>query len=232
MKRVVITKDRVNAVVGSINKLVGQQVLVGIPESTADRSDEDQGPINNATLGYIHEFGAPGANIPARPFLIPGVRKSEKTYLPHLRAAAKAALEGNTAASDKALAAAGMVAESAVKVEITTADFVPLKPSTVAARARSRGTKSRRSAEKQYLKLIASGATPADAQSAAGIRPLIDTGQLRNAVTSVVRKLKRFVPRGRVAEGPVGDAAEAIGKAAGKVASGAARTVGDVFEAL
>lgn len=47
-----------------------KEVLIGIPMSTTERPD---GEITNAELGYIHEYGAPEANIPARPFLIPGV---------------------------------------------------------------------------------------------------------------------------------------------------------------
>ena len=84
--RVTITKDKVNAVVGSITKLVGKQVLVGIPEANGSRQDpEESAPVTNAALGYIHEFGSPRANIPARPFLIPGVRKSTARVMPHLR---------------------------------------------------------------------------------------------------------------------------------------------------
>lgn len=69
------------------------QVLVGIPDSNATRTG---GPISNATLGYIHEFGAPEASGPPRPFLIPGVEASLGDVEPYLGDAAEAALEGRS----------------------------------------------------------------------------------------------------------------------------------------
>lgn len=185
--RVLVTKDEVNAVVGAINKLVSKEILVGIPEAQASRDDE---PVTNAALGYIHEFGAPGANIPARPWLIPGVRKGSDEYMPHLRGAAGGALDGRPDVVDKELGSAGLLAAQSAKREMAMGDFVPLKPATIAARRRSRGTASRRKSEEQYLELVRNGMSPADAQAATGIRPLINTRQMFNAVTSVVRKAK------------------------------------------
>jgi hypothetical protein len=187
VKSVIITKDRVNSVIGEITKLVGKQVLVGIPERTTTRED-DEGPITNAALGYIHEFGAPGANIPARPFLIPGVRKAQREATVQLKAACTAALDGNTVKSDRALTAAGLIAETSAKREIHTGNFVPLKPGTIRGRKYSRGTQSRRQSEERYAELIQQGLSPASAQEAVGIRPLINTGQLAASITSVVRK--------------------------------------------
>lgn len=191
--RVTVTVDKVNKVVDALNSLTRKQVLVGIPEEATVRDDEEGEvqPITNAALGYIHEFGAPGANIPARPFLIPGVKKSIFKYMPHLKGAARAALDGNKGAVDRELAVAGLEAEMGAKHEIHTGDFVPLKPATIRNRRRGRGTKSRREAEEAYLEMVKNGVSPAEAQETAGIRPLIDTGQLSNAITSVVREIKR-----------------------------------------
>jgi hypothetical protein len=110
--------------------------------------------------------------------------------MPHLRGAAVAALDGKPDQADKELVAAGLIAESSAKREISTGDFIPLKPETVAWRFLARGTKTRRASEERYLELIDQGVSPADAQRVAGIRPLINTGQLRNAITSVVRTKK------------------------------------------
>lgn len=68
---ITVLKDETETVLRNISALTGRRVLVGIPESTAERGDTK---INNAMLGYIHEFGSPARNIPARPFLLPGVR--------------------------------------------------------------------------------------------------------------------------------------------------------------
>jgi hypothetical protein len=188
--RVIVKADKVSEVTRSLGRLLKKEVLVGIPEDTTTRED-DAGPVTNAALGYIHEFGAPGSNIPARPFLIPGVRKSVNQYLPHLKGAAAAALDGKDSRAQQELVAAGIAAEIGAKNEMHTGNFVPLKPSTIRARLRGRGAKSRRAGEERYLELVKQGISPADAQAAAGIRPLIDTGQLSNAITSVVREVDR-----------------------------------------
>ncbi len=192
MKRVTVTSDVVNRVTTSIKKLTSLQVLVGIPEENGARDeDEDSGPVTNATLGYTHEFGAPGANIPARPWLIPGVRKSVRDYMPHLRGAAAAALDGKPDIVDRSLRSAGILAAQGAKHEMATGNFVPLKPETVRARQYSRGTQSKRISEKQYLNLIRQGVSPSTAQYATGIRPLINTRQMFNSVTYVVTKGKK-----------------------------------------
>jgi hypothetical protein len=55
----------------------------------------------------------------------------------------------------------------------------------------ARGTKSRRESEEAYLGLIAKGMDPGAAQADAGIVSLINTGQLRNSITSVVRNTRK-----------------------------------------
>jgi hypothetical protein len=172
----------------AVRDLTDAEVLVGIPESTTGRDNEDGKDITNAALGYIHEFGAPEVNIPPRPFLIPGVEKSLDRSSHQLELAAKAALKGEASTVRMRLEVAGQIAAASAKREISYGDFAPLKPSTIRNRRRSRGTKSTRAAEKEYFRLVARGMSEADAQSEAGIRPLINTGALRNSITSVVRK--------------------------------------------
>lgn len=139
-------------------------VLVGIPAEKTPRSNEDKGNLNNAQLGYIHENGAPEANIPARPFLMPGVRESTPKFMPHMKKAALAASEGDRAKTEKHLNAAGLIATNAVRRRINQGTgFAPLAASTIAARKR---------------------------RGRSGIKPLIDTAQLRNSITYVVRKDK------------------------------------------
>lgn len=187
MSRLSVKTDNVKAVLRSLQDLVGQQVLVGIPEST-DSRDNDSGPVNNATLGYIHEFGSPAANIPARPFLIPGVESIEGRAAEQLKKAAQSAVAGDSKKATQYLNAAGSIGQSGARDKINSGPFVPLKPSTIRNRHRGRGTASMRQSEQDYLKMIASGMDPQSAQDAAGIKPLIDTGQLRNSITYVVRK--------------------------------------------
>lgn len=156
----ITTKDQMADVLKSIQSLVKEQTLVGIPDSNAARKE---GPINNAALGYINEFGSPANNIPARPFLIPGVEAAEPAVLKQLKRGAEGALDGRLDAADKALHSAGILAVNAVRGKINEGVPPPLADSTLAARRRRGRT---------------------------GTKPLIDTGQLRNAITYVLRKVK------------------------------------------
>lgn len=153
---VFVTRDRVKQVLAGISSLGKSDVLVGIPGENATRD----APITNAALGYIHEFGAPEANIPARPHLVPGVQDAKEQVTARFKHAAKSAFMGRPAEVDRALNAAGIIATSSVKRKITSGPFLPLAPSTLAARRRRGRT---------------------------GAKPLIDTGQYRNSITYVLR---------------------------------------------
>lgn len=158
-----VTVDRVDALLGSLKALTQQEVLVGIPAEAADRDAKDGDKINNAALLYLHENGAPAANIPARPTLIPGIKAYEPRAVARLKAAANAAmdsaLEGaslpsrdvdrvrarpsvapdskpNRAAMAQ-LNAIGLEAVSSVKKQFTDGGLTPLKPATIVARKRA-----------------------------------------------------------------------------------------------
>lgn len=152
-----IRSNNAAAVLASLKAIAAKDVLVGIPE---DRSERDDVPFGNAGIGYINENGSPAQNIPARPHLVPGVRSVQDQTVPHLRAAAQAAMSGNDAAADLELNRAGALAANGVKRYMTITAFTPLAERTIDAR-------------------IARGRT--------GDKPLIDTGQYRRAITYVVR---------------------------------------------
>ena len=154
-----VTNDRMSELLRAMSDLVTSDVLVGVPAETTDRSAGQ--PINNATLGYIHEHGAPAAGIPARPFLIPGVAAVEDKVAEQLKKGAQAALQGDDRAVQQRLHAAGLVAETSVKNTINAGVEPALAESTVQNRARRGRT---------------------------GTVPLIDTGKLRNSITHVIRK--------------------------------------------
>ncbi len=184
-KNVTVVKDDVSKVFKGISDLIGKQALVGIPDN--GQNNREEGPVNNATIGYTMETGSPAHNVPARPFLVPGVKNSNKASLRQLQQAAEATLKGDSAAADQALSRAGIVAANEVKHVINSNIPPPLKPGTIRNRHRGRETQSRES-EQVYLDLVKKGAAPGAAQGEVGIVALINTGQLRNAITSVVRK--------------------------------------------
>jgi hypothetical protein len=97
--------------------------------------------------------------------------------VPQLKAAAQAALDGNAAGAERALNRAGTLAANGVRRYMTITGFTPLADSTVEARAR-RGRKG------------AKAELPPRCWRAPGtdlVKPLIDTGQYRRAITHVVR---------------------------------------------
>lgn len=166
-----IRKNTSAAVMQAIRALTKSEVLVGVPAENAGRSPEagEHGtPLNNAEIGYIHEFGSTieGANggeivIPPRPHLIPGITGAKDKIAKALGAGAKAALSGKADAPDLALNKAGLIGQAAVRAKITEGDFTPLAASTLAKRR---------------------------AKGRTGTKPLIDTGAYRNSINYVVRK--------------------------------------------
>ncbi|WP_248322030.1 hypothetical protein [Caballeronia sp. Sq4a] len=153
-----ITRDKVASVIKAVSDLATKDVLVGIPDSAPERKDGE--PISNAQIGYIQEHGAPAANIPARPFLVPGVRDAQDKIGERLGRGAKAALNGQDQA-EQTLNAAGLIGQNAARAKINSNIQPKLADSTIAAR-------------------IARGVTRTNT--------LVDTGQLRNSITYVVRK--------------------------------------------
>lgn len=168
----------------AVNYLLHLQVVIGIPDSTAQRDPApgEPTPPSNATIGYAMEFGVPDKNIPARPFLVPGLRSVMAEVADQLRKAGEDAFDRDLSQVEARFAKAGIIGSDAVRRQITDGSFAPLSERTIQERA-ARGRKG----AKQYLKLRAEG-TPEDILQGAGlIKPLIDTGQLRRSITYVVR---------------------------------------------
>lgn len=176
--------DKTKELAKAMKVLTRDIVLVGIPEDANARPDGD---IGNAELGYIHEFGSPANNIPARPFLIPGVESAMPQVTKIMHDGARKVLSGNSKAARPTLVMAGSEASVAVKTYITAGLSPPLKDATVEARLRR--TPSRK-AEAEYLRRRALGESPEALHSLGLIKPLIDTGVLLRSVTYVIREDK------------------------------------------
>lgn len=185
--RVKVKLDKIADVADALSRLAETRVMAGVPSSKTSRDNEGQ-PINNAELMAIHETGAPEINLPARPVIHPAIKKVQPEIVKGLEEAGKAALAGNVAGTDKAFHAVGIIAQNAMRERITNGPFVPLSPKTIAGRAAKAG-RGRRKGEQKYLDLVRSGIDPSQAQAATGIKPLIDTGQLRRSLTYVIRKV-------------------------------------------
>lgn len=196
VKGVRITEDNLQAIVGALQHLTDNEVLVGFPEKGADHKGvsplgadtrQETSEINNATLGYIHEHGAPEVNLPARPFLGPGVEKASESISGRLVAAIRAALKGDKATVERNLNFAGIEAQISARNRITEGLDPPLSSATL--RARLARVPSRK-AEAAELARRAQGQAP----STDLVKPLIDTGQLRNAIAYVIKRAKPSSP--------------------------------------
>lgn len=150
-------KDRmqVNSILDSVRSLTHKELMVGVPE---DETLRQQGVLTNAYLAFIHENGAPAQNIPARPFLRPGMEAALPKVAEELTAAIKIPFSmGNF---DMCLDRAGTLAVSSIQLVITSSVPPPLSPRTLEER-KARGNQS--------------------------TATLVDTGQMRRAITYVVR---------------------------------------------
>jgi hypothetical protein len=161
-----ILRDDLPRLLEAVEYMSKTRVAVGVPASEALRKPEPgepSTPANNAMLAYIHENGAPEAGIPPRPFLKPTIQAMQGEISARLRAMAADALRGRREAVYRGFHMLGLKVSTAVKLKINTGPFDPLKPSTL-ERRRARGR--------------------------TGTKPLIDTGQLRNSITYVVKSVK------------------------------------------
>lgn len=166
MKNVRVTVDRTAAVKTALKALVQDRVLVGIASEHAfrDPDDEDSTPhLNNAEIGYLNEFGAPDANIPARPHLVPGTQsalpKVEKIY----REAFAKAVVGDVKGIRDAHAKVGQIAADAVRGLIQDGISPPLAERTLQARKKRGVTRT---------------------------TPLVDGGEYRKNINYAVRAAK------------------------------------------
>lgn len=178
-----ITKvtDNLPRLMKQLSKLTSADVLVGVPQETADRKEAGAREMNNATLAYIHDNGSPAANIPARPFMRPGIQAARAAVARAFAKGMKKALEGNTDALDIALHEAGLVAQRSIRAIINQGIPPPLADSTLKARIRSGKAAKGAKAE---LESRAQGNEP----STVNAKPLVQTGQLRNSINYVIRK--------------------------------------------
>lgn len=199
--KVEMTNDQFTQVMKNIEKLVSQEVLVGVPASGADRDD---GPINNAQLLYLHNFGGT-IQIPAHDR--PIYRKVDK--------------QGNLMNGGRFAKRAKSNFETTAHVEAYTVTIPPrkvLEPGIQkkkdqiagklanAAKAAIDGKNEQADNDMSAAGLIAQNGVRAEfggdslqplsentlknrrSRGRTGDKPLLDTGELRNSITYVKRK--------------------------------------------
>lgn len=175
-----------NQLAQHLKQLAGIEVLVGFPEDKTEREVEPDGkaqPVTNAALAYIHDNGAPEANIPARPFMSPAISDAKDKLANKLGQILQAVLAGSQSILvEQGLHQVGLIGKIAIQKKINEGIPPPLAESTLLNRI-SKGAKSGQKGAKEELKRRAKGLAP----STAFAKPLVDTGQLRNAADYAIR---------------------------------------------
>jgi hypothetical protein len=177
--------DNLKSMMQGIETLTDTTVMVGVPQ---EKDGRKAGVIGNADLAYIHDKGSVAAGIPARPFMEPGIKAVQKEIEQEMLNAGKAVFKGARNV-EVFLNRVGLIATRSIKMKITEGIPPPLAPSTIAGRIRRVKGKKRRA---KIDALQASGVPDSRQEGAEGIfTPLIVSGQLRNAITYVLRKLRK-----------------------------------------
>lgn len=180
----------------------GDQLYIGIPErKTRRRQFGFIGPItqkqaiSNAGLLYIHTNGSPKWNIPPRPVIEPSIEANRKQIENFLFTAAAQRLDGTKAESNKTLKLCGQFAANGAKAWFKDPrnNWPQDAPRTIAKKINKLRSEKNWMTERHKEWLRAStilrlspyrpkfGSTPLDTVNT----PLIDTGQLRRAITWV-----------------------------------------------
>jgi hypothetical protein len=153
-----MSKSNLPAVAAFMDQMLKQQVVVGVPR--ADSARPDGNSMNNAARLYVHEYGEPAANIPARPTLGPGIMDAQKEIDKSFKSVAMAIGSQDARKIQVGLHRAGAAARDAVKARISSNTPPPLAARTLQDR-RARGKMS--------------------------TKTLVDSGQMRNSINYEVR---------------------------------------------
>lgn len=170
-----------------LSVLTDVEVLVGFPEDTSGRDGgegAEQG-ITNAALAYIHDNGMPEQNIPQRAFMGPALEESGPALEVKLAQILKAVIRkgGDVSTVEAGMHQVGLIAKLAIQNKINEGIPPPLADSTLMKRA----AKGRKGAALE-LKLRRKGLA---APSSVLAKPLVDTGQMRNATNYAIRSRKK-----------------------------------------
>lgn len=156
--------DNWNSLIRAMNFIRNTEVYVGIPDEQNKREEESAEEITNAELLYIHTNGSPVNNIPARPVIEPAIRKDSDRLENMMKKAAELAFDNKEEEAINQLKKTGMRAQNVSRAWFVNQEngWPPNSDSTIAKKSKGK--------PKGYVP-----------------RPLIDTGQLRKAITYFVK---------------------------------------------
>ncbi len=165
--RVSISGDGLGDLKQAVAFLRGTKVRIGIPDGGGSH-----GGLSNVELAFILTNGSPINRNPPRPFLEPALEQSDvqNKITRHMKAAAKAAVEGNLGAARNQLDMAGQAGEDGVKDYMISGGFEPNSGFTING---------------GWMRNRVSG-KPFYAEPKGSSRPLIDTGNLQGSITHII----------------------------------------------
>lgn len=135
VKKHLSAMEREQKIIERIKELKKKEILVGIPEDTADRRE---GEINNPSLLYLHTHGSPLRNLPARPVIEAALEDSEtqEVISADLKLVAEAIMEEDFTKAERLMKLTGMDAVNKIKewFENPRNNWPPLKPATIKAK--------------------------------------------------------------------------------------------------
>jgi len=208
--------DSLAALRQKLAELAKKEVLVGIPEDKAQRENSDpinnaellyihthgvrraamrkemqkniDGGLkySEAHSLYLREHGSPLWQVPPRPVLEPAIESKKEEIAQHLAAASKAALDGNPRGAKAALNDAGLLGAETAQgwFENPQNGWPPNAPKTDEKKL----LKTRGKLGDDLRRHYADTGTLSDVTGLEGMTiPLVDTGQLRKAITYVIR---------------------------------------------
>lgn len=141
-----------------------------------------------ASVALQNELGNPAKNIPARPFITPTIHQQSDKWINLMKYGIKRVLKGEETIEDT-LERVGQRASADIKKTIANGDFLPLAQSTIQARLRKKGIDV--SAYEEHKKFIGPRKKGhVDTKLGLLDKPLVDTGYMRDSITTVIEDEK------------------------------------------
>jgi hypothetical protein len=177
-----ITNKGKISVYEDILSLFKKEILVGIPEEQSERKSDE---MNNATLLAIHSKGSPLRGIPARPIIEPALEASgnKEKISADLKLISEAMINRDKALAERLMNLTGQDAVNIVLDWFTDPrnNWPPDKEATVKAKIK-KAYKDKKKVKQTIKKYLA---------GEEGInQTLVDTAQMKKAITYVIRDKK------------------------------------------
>lgn len=164
-----------------LKKLKKISILVGIPEERGKRRKRRE--MNNATLLFIHTKGSPLNGLPPRPLIEPALTAPDNAQKidEDFKKVVLAALENNFDQAKRFMGIAGQDAVNMIRnwFDDPRNGWEPDKPETIKAKLRK--TKKKLPERQQLFESYVAGDQEINTT-------LVDTGQLRKAITYIFRE--------------------------------------------